>query len=265
MISIKDVNLDFGGISVLTSVSMEVHPGSIYALIGPNGAGKTSLINCITGFYLPNKGSIRLGEIELIGLKPDTVSKLGITRMFQNIELFPHLSVLNNILVGRHLHVRYSPLEAAFRFGRMLKEEVRHYKAAEVIVEFLDLEMVRHKPVASLPYGIQKKVELGRALATEGRTMLLDEPFGGLSIEEKQDMARYILEIQSKFEATILLVDHDIQVVSDIAEQIIVLDYGHKLAEGVPNKVLSDPTVLEAYLGNANSKIQSNQEITPYD
>jgi len=234
---------------------MEVNIGLIYALIGPNGAGKTSLLNCITGFYRPNQGSIRLGENELIGLRPDRVSALGITRMFQNIELFPHLSVLNNILVGRHLHMRYSPLEAPFRFGRMLREEVRHYRVAEEIVEFLDLEGVRHKPVASLPYGIQKKVELGRALATEGRIMLLDEPFSGLSIEEKQDMARYILEIREIFKATVLLVDHDIQAVSDIAEHIVVLNYGRKLAEGVPRKVLADPMVLEAYLGTRGDAI----------
>jgi len=245
----SQISLRFGGVQVLRDVDLDVHARTVHALIGPNGAGKTSLINCITGFYPPQQGSIRYRDQELRGLRPDQVARLGITRMFQNIELFPHLSVLDNILVGRHLQVNYTALETVFMAGRMLREELRHLRAAEEVIDFLDLQAVRHKPVASLPYGIQKKVELGRALCMDGDLLLLDEPFGGLSLEEKQDMARYVLENLRKSGTTVLLIDHDMQAVADIADRITVLDHGVRIADGTPDEVFSDGRVQEAYLG----------------
>ena len=261
MLMVKNLSLKFGGIAVLNSISMDVAAGSIHALIGPNGAGKTSLLNCITGFYRPSEGSIRFRGNELIGLRPDQVSRAGVSRMFQNIELFPHLTVLNNILVGCHVHVRYSALEAAFRIGRMLKGEVAHLEAAEEIIELLDLEAVRHHKVANLAYGVQKKVELGRALAMRGRLLLLDEPFSGLSIEEKQDMARYMLETWKELKITLLLIDHDVQAVADIAERITVLNYGGKIADGTSDEVLSNPEVIAAYLGTAMGSAGQHERV----
>jgi branched-chain amino acid transport system ATP-binding protein len=250
VLSVRKISLRFGGLKVLSGVDLDVREGSIHALIGPNGAGKTSLLNCVSGLYRPQEGSIHLRSTELTKLAPHDVARAGVTRMFQHIELFPHLSVLDNILVGRHLHVRYRALEALSRFGRMLREEIRHLEAAEEIIDFLDLEGVRSKHVAVLPYGIQKRVELARALATEGRMLLLDEPFSGLSIEESQDMARYVLETLRKFGTTVLLIDHDMQALADIADRITVLDHGQKIAEGEPEVVLNDPAVREAYLGS---------------
>lgn len=256
----EQVSLQFGGLAVLDDVSLHVPEGSVCALIGPNGAGKTSLLNCISGFYRPQRGRIRLGDRELIGLRPDQIARLGLTRMFQNVELFPHLNALDNIRIGRHMHMHYGPLEAVLGYGRMRREEIRHLQVAEEIIDFLDLQAVRRRPVASLPYGIQKKVELGRALATEGRFLLLDEPFGGLSLEEKQDMARYVLETRQMFRTTVLLIDHDVQAVADIADQITVLHYGQKIAHGGPAEVLTDPAVIKAYLGTRGEARQKEVE-----
>jgi branched-chain amino acid transport system ATP-binding protein len=257
LLSIQDVTLKFGGISVLDAISLEVERGAIHALIGPNGAGKTSMLNCIGGFYRPASGSIRLAGKELIGQRPDQVARLGVSRMFQNIELFPHLTVLNNILVGRHLHVGYPTLMAAFRIGRMQREEVAHLAAAEEVVDFLDLEAVRHSKVSDLPYGIQKKVELGRALAMQGELLLVDEPFAGLNLEEKQDIARYLIETWQARKVTLFLIDHDVQAVADIAQRMTVLDYGRKIAEGAPGDVLKDPAVVAAYLGSTRQDAES--------
>ena len=247
-LTVSGIELWFGGISVLKDLSFTVAEGSVHALIGPNGAGKTSVLNCISGFYVPQKGTIEYEGESLVGRRPDRIAALNIARVFQNIELFPHLTVLENLLIGRHRHMGYSHWESAFPFGRARREEVRHREAAEEIMEVLDLKAIRDTSVAALPYGLEKKVELGRALAAEPDFLLLDEPFGGLNLEEKRDMARYVIEV-SRLGKTILLIDHDVQVVADISDRVTVLNYGRKIAEGTAQEALSQPEVVEAYLG----------------
>jgi branched-chain amino acid transport system ATP-binding protein len=256
VLELKDLELRFGGIAVLSDLSLSVRERSIHALIGPNGAGKTSVLNCISGFYVPQKGSITYAGASLLGRRPDNIAGLNIARVFQNIELFPHLSVLENILIGRHRHVRYSPFAAALPFGRPRREEIRLREAAEVLIDLLELKHIRDTSVATLPYGLEKKVELARALAAEPDLLLLDEPFGGLNLEEKRDMARYVLEV-ARLGKTILLIDHDVQVVADISDQITVLNYGRKIAEGTAHHVLNQPQVVEAYLGR--QKVAANE------
>lgn len=247
-LTVSGIELWFGGISVLKDLSFTVAGGSLHALIGPNGAGKTSVLNCVSGFYVPQNGTIEYEGESLVGRRPDRIAALNIARVFQNIELFPHLTVLENVLIGRHRHMRYSHWESAFPFGRARREEVRHREAAEEIMELLDLKAIRDTSVAALPYGLEKKVELGRALAAEPDFLLLDEPFGGLNLEEKRDMARYVIEV-SRLGKTILLIDHDVQVVADISDRVTVLNYGRKIAEGTAQEALSQPEVVEAYLG----------------
>jgi len=246
MLIIEGLTVTFGGIRALDGVDLKAQEGEILAVIGPNGSGKTTLFNCISGLYRPDRGTIIFRGRNLLGLSPDVIASLGIARTFQNVRLFPSLSVLDNLLVGRHVHFRKNFLHALFRIRG---EEVRHRHVVEEIIEFLGLEPYRKTRVADCPFGIQKKVELGRALALEPRLLLLDEPISGLTAEEKEEFAYRIGEIRGRFHVTILLVEHDLRIASKVADRMVAFDHGVKLAEGTPSSVRSHPEVIRAYLG----------------
>jgi branched-chain amino acid transport system ATP-binding protein len=246
LLEVRGVELRFGGITALAGVGLEVAEGETVAVIGPNGSGKTSLFNCITGLYRPNSGSILFQGKSLLGLSPDRVTARGVARTFQNLRLFLHMTVLDNLLLGRHLHFRKSIWAAAVR---LRGEEVRHIERCEEIIEFLDLEPWRDQRVANCAYGVQKRVELGRALATEPRLLLLDEPVSGLTAEEKDEVSYWIHEVRGRFGVTVLLVEHDLRVASRLASRMVVLDHGEKLTEGTPEEVQRHPGVVRAYLG----------------
>lgn len=248
-LTIREVSKHFGGVKAVSNVSMEVYRGEIVSVIGPNGAGKTSLLNMISGFYHPDTGSIKLGEKEISAAKPSTIAAMGIARTFQNIALFAGMNVLENLMLGRHVHMKTGAFAAMLRFGAAMKEEVAHRQVVEDIIEFLEIEPLRKQPVAALAYGLQKRVELGRALAAHPKILLLDEPMGGMNVEEKEDMARFILDVNEEWGTTIVLIEHDMEVVMDISERIVVLDVGEKLAEGTPEEVQANPAVIKAYLG----------------
>src|SRR5262245_16630297 len=249
-LSIEHLHLRFGGLTVLDDVSFTVARGELFALIGPNGAGKTSVLNCISGIYR-GSGSIRFRGSDIAGRAPHEIAQLGLARTFQHGELFPQMSVLDNLLTGRHARIETNPLAEMLFLPRVRREEVRHREAVERIIATVELERHRHAPVAVLPFGLQKIVGLARALALEPTLMLLDEPSAGLNRDEREDLARFILRIKHELGITMVWIEHDMQMVADLADRIHVLDYGRTLAEGAPAAVLRDPRVVAAYLGTA--------------
>ena len=249
LLEVGDVSLSFGGLAVLRDVSLAVRPGERVAVIGPNGAGKTSLLNCVNGFYHPQAGRIRYRGREITRAAPYEVARLGVARTFQNIELFTGATVLQNLLLARHRHIRYGLLAAAVYYGRAQAEETAHRARVEEVIDFLELEPIRHAQVGGLPYGLRKRVELGRALATDPDLLLLDEPMAGMTVEEKRDMVRFVVDANETLGATVLLIEHDMGVVMDVAHQIFVLDFGVLIGHGPPAAIRADPRVLRAYLG----------------
>jgi branched-chain amino acid transport system ATP-binding protein len=249
----EQITLSFGGITALWGVSFNVHRGEIFSIIGPNGAGKSSLYNVINGFYRPQKGKIIFKEKEITHLKPYQIARIGIARSFQNIELFKHMTVLENLMLGRHIHIKYGLLKSFFYFGPCLKEEVRHRKRVEDVIDFLEIEHIRKKHVGTLPYGLQKRVEMARALCLEPEILLLDEPMAGMNLEETEDMARFIIDVNNEWGMTVLLIEHDMGVVMDLSDRIMVLDFGEKIAEGTPEEVQQNTIVAKAYLGESDA------------
>jgi len=249
ILELHDVHLSFAGIKAIDGVSFSVKAGELFAIIGPNGAGKTSIFNCISGSYHPQVGSIEFQGQSLLGLKPNKIADLGVARTFQNIELFPQLTVLDNLMLGRHQHIRYGTPAAMLRIGKAAREEARNREIVEGIIEFLDIAQFRRSFVAMLPYGIQKRIELGRALAMEPTLLLLDEPAAGMNLEETEDMARFITDIRRELRIGIVLVDHDMRLVMDLADRVLVIDFGKQITIGVPDEVQRNPDVIRAYLG----------------
>ncbi len=246
LLRVSDLTLRFGGITALEGLGLEIREGETLAVIGPNGSGKTSLFNCITGLYRPTSGAIAFRGESLLGLSPDRVTARGVARTFQNLRLFFNMTVLDNLLLGRHLHFKKRLWAAALRFRR---EEIRHRQRCEEIIELLDLEAWRNARVGGCAFGVQKRVELGRALATEPKLILLDEPVSGLAAEEKDEVSYWIHEMRGRFAVTVLLVEHDLRVASRLAGRMVVLDRGEKLTEGTPQEVQKHPGVIRAYLG----------------
>lgn len=248
-LEVQDIHLSFGGLKALDGVSFNVKGGEILSIIGPNGAGKTCLMNCISGFYRPQKGSILFEGKEITKMPPYKIAKLGISRTFQNVELYTRLSSLDNLMAARHIHMKRGALSACLFFGPTRNEEIEHRRMVEDIIDLLELEPIRKKPISLLPYGQRKRVELGRALAAEPKLLLLDEPMTGMNLEEKEDMARFVLDVSELKKIPIILVEHDMDVVMDISDRVMVLDFGHKLLVGLPHEVKNNPEVIRAYLG----------------
>ena len=251
LLSVENISLAFGGVKALSEVSFEVRSRELCAIIGPNGAGKSSMLNVINGVYFPQQGSIRFkGEVRR-RMNPHRAAAQGIARTFQNIALFKGMSVLDNIMTGRNLRMRASFLEQALWFGRARREELENRRKVEEVIDFLEIQSIRRTPVGRLPYGLQKRVELARALAAEPTMLLLDEPMAGMNVEEKQDMCRFILDVNEQYGTTIVLIEHDMGVVMDISDRVVVLDYGKKIGDGTPTEIRANQAVIDAYLGAA--------------
>jgi branched-chain amino acid transport system ATP-binding protein len=249
ILSVEGVSLAFGGVKALQDVSFDVREHEVRAIIGPNGAGKSSMLNVINGVYHPQRGTIRFKQRQFSDMEPHEAAVMGIARTFQNIALFKGMSVLENLMTGRNLRMRSGILAQAFRLGPAEREEIENREKVERIIDFLEIQAYRKTPVGRLPYGLQKRVDLGRALASEPEVLLLDEPMAGMNLEEKQDMCRFILDANDQLGTTIVLIEHDMSVVMDISDRVVVLDYGRKIADGDPDEVRANPAVIDAYLG----------------
>ena len=249
ILEVKNISLNFGGVKAITNTTFDVLEHEVRAIIGPNGAGKSSMLNCINGIYKPQKGTVSFKGKNIPKITPNIMAQMGLSRTFQNLALFKRMSVLDNILVGRKLHTNTNFLEVALQLPKVKKEEKKNRDRSEEIIEFLEIEDIKNTPVGKLPYGLQKKVELGRALATDATVLLLDEPMAGMNVEEKRDMCRFILKVNDEFGTTMVLIEHDMGVVMDISDRVVVLDYGKVIGDGTPDQVRSNKKVIDAYLG----------------
>ena len=252
ILDVKNISLRFGGVKALTDISFDVREHEVRAIIGPNGAGKSSMLNCINGVYTPQEGSITFRGKTFSHMNSHAVAVMGIGRTFQNLALFKGMSVIDNIMTGRNLKIKSNILMQALRVGPALREEIAHREKVEHIIDFLEIQAFRKTPVGQLPYGLQKRVDLGRALAMEPQVLLLDEPMAGMNVEEKQDMCRFVLDVNEEFGTTIVLIEHDMGVVMDISDRVVVLDYGKKIGDGEPDEVRNNEDVISAYLGTSH-------------